>query len=74
MGDKEEIEMLNSSVEGSKCTSHATNHPSDHQKVRERIMTKSSVKSTDSLNSRRQYDLAIARGNKWNKISEDNSN
>ena len=43
MGDKEEIEMLNSSVEGSKCTSHATNHPSDHQKVRERIMTKSSV-------------------------------
>lgn len=37
MGDKEEIEMLNSSVEGNKCTSHATNHPSNHQKVRERL-------------------------------------
>lgn len=43
MGDNEEIEMLNSSVEGNKCTSHATNHPSNHQEVRERTMTKSSV-------------------------------
>lgn len=61
MEEEEWREMLNSSVEGKKSTSHATDHLSNHQKVRERIMTKSSVSLQTASNSGRHYDLATAR-------------
>lgn len=58
VGEEEEIEMLNSSVEGNRSISHATNHLSNHQKEDyDKIISQ----PTESLNFGRQYDLATAR-------------
>lgn len=58
VGEEEGIEMLNSSAEGNRSTSHATNHLSNHQKENyDKIISW----PTDSLNFVRQYDLATAR-------------